>query len=349
MPGTPQLETYIAAVVQAAPVFLDLDATIDKAVRLIAEAAEQGARLVAFPETWVPCYPVWIFGAAGWGDARAARTYARLHKNSLRSGSPQMERLCAAARRHKTFVVMGANETLTEDGGSIYNSQFFIDDTGQLLGVHRKLMPTYTERNVWAYGDGSTLEVFDSPMGRVGGLICWEHWMPLTRFAMHAKLEHVHVAAWPEVVDAHHVASRHYAFEGKCYVLCVGSYMTLDDIPKDFELYDEIASVGDFGGGNNEILPGGSGIIGPNGDWLVGPVAGKEVILTAEINLRTCIEERLLLDSVGHYNRPDVFQLTVDNRPRPAVHWVAGPSPAVHAASPDAKPQEQQSQAMAAS
>jgi predicted amidohydrolase len=222
---------------------------------------------------------------------------------------------------------MGANEKLNEDSGSLYNSLFYISEEGKFLGVHRKLMPTYSERNVWAYGDGSTLHVFDGPMGRIGGLICWEHWMPLTRFAMHDKAEHVHIAAWPEVPESHHLASRHYAFEGKCYVICVGSYMTTEHIPKDFELFKAATGLGDYadlGGDDSEVLPGGSGIIGPDGNWVAGPVSGKEEIIYGEIDLRATVEGKLLLDSTGHYNRPDVFNLTVDDRPKPAVEWMSG-------------------------
>jgi nitrilase len=322
-----RLAKYTAAVVQAAPVFLDLEATVDKAVLLIREAGRRGAKLIAFPETWIPSYPVWIFGAAGWGDPAAGRVYAQLHRNSLMIGGEPLKRLCAAAETAGAFVVMGAHEKLSDDAGSLYNSQFFISETGQLLGVHRKLMPTYTERNIWAYGDGSTLGVYESSVGRVGGLICWEHWMPLACFAMHSKHEHVHIAAWPEVPEAHQLASRHYAFQGKCYVLCVGSYLTYDHIPESFELRAAIAGVGDLGGASNEILPGGSGIIAPDGTWVAGPVAGKEEIVYGEIDLDRCIEERLLLDAVGHYNRPDVFQLTIDDRPRPQVRWRSGAGP----------------------
>lgn len=314
-------DTYIAAAVQAAPVFLDIDATVDKATQLIKEAAREGAKLIAFPETWVPTYPLWIFGAAAWGDPAAGRAYAKLHENALMIGGEPLKRICAAAHDAGAMVVMGANEKLRPDSGSLFNSQFFISEEGELLGVHRKLMPTYTERNVWAYGDGSTLHVFDGPTGRVGGLICWEHWMPLARFAMHAKHEHVHIAAWPEIPAAHQIASQHYAFEGKCYVICVGSYQNTDHVPKDFELFAAIADIGELGGAADDILPGNSGIIGPDGEWVAGPVGGKEAIVYGEIDLKRCIEERLLLDSVGHYNRPDVFRLTVDDRPRPAVGW----------------------------
>ncbi|MEM1430630.1 MAG: carbon-nitrogen hydrolase family protein [Pseudomonadota bacterium] len=316
-----RLDTYIAAAVQAAPVFLDLDATVEKAVGLIKEAGKEGAKLIAFPETWIPTYPLWIFGAAGWGDPAAGRVYAQLHANALMVGGEPLRRICAAAHDAGAMVVMGANEKLSGDSGSLFNSQFFISEEGKLLGVHRKLMPTYTERNVWAYGDGSTLHVFDTPTGRVGGLICWEHWMPLARFAMHAKHEHVHIAAWPEIPEAHQLASRHYAFEGKCYVICVGSYQNTDHVPADFELMSAIADIGELGGGADDILPGNSGIIGPDGEWIAGPVGGKETIVYGEIDLMRCIEERLLLDSAGHYNRPDIFQLSVDDRPRAAVDW----------------------------
>jgi nitrilase len=318
-------EPYLAAAVQATPVFLDLGATIDKAVGLIEEAARNGARLIAFPETWIPTYPGWIFGATGWGDPAAARAFARLHQNSLMLGSAEMGRLQAAAKKAKAVVVMGANEKISQDGGSLYNSQMFIGTDGELLGVHRKLMPTYTERNIWAYGDGSTLTVADTPLGRVGGLICWEHWMPLARFAMHTKNEHIHVAAWPEITEPHKIASRHYAFEGRCYVICVGSYQRLEDIPRDFELYDIMASgLGDLGGAAGELLPGGSGIIGPDGEWIAGPVSGREAIVYGEIDVARLQGEKLLLDTAGHYNRPDVFKFAVDDRPMNHVTWMSG-------------------------
>lgn len=316
--------SYIAAAVQAAPIFLDLNATIEKAVDLIADAAREGAKLIAFPETWVPTYPIWIFGAAEWGDRKAARVFARLHENALMLGSKSLERLCVAAKDAGATVVMGANEKLSEDSGTLFNSLFFISEKGRLLGVHRKIMPTYTERNVWGYGDGSTLHVFEMPTGRVGGLICWEHWMPLTRFAMHAKHEHVHIAAWPDITDPAHLASRHYAFEGRCYVICVGSYLTTDHVPQDFELVTAIGGYGDQGGTASEIMPGGSGIIGPDGEWIAGPISGREAIIYGQIDLGRCIEERLTLDAVGHYNRPDIFRLTVDARPRLAVEWENG-------------------------
>jgi predicted amidohydrolase len=163
--------------------------------------------------------------------------------------------------------------------------------------------------------------VFDTPAGRVGGLICWEHWMPLGRQAMHARGEHIHVAAWPEVPEIHHIASRHYAFEGRCYVVCVGSYMTTEHVPADFELPEAVGAAGEFGA-PGEILPGGSGIIAPDSSWVAGPVSGSEEIVYGEIDLDRIAEEHQALDVAGHYNRPDIFELVVDERPRRQVSWI---------------------------
>jgi nitrilase len=311
-------EVFIAAAVQAPPVFLDRDATVEKTVRLIEEAAHEGAKLVAFPETWIPGYPSWIYYAAEWDEPRSKRAFARLQRNAVQVPSPATDALCRAAREAGVHVVVGVHEQDTEFSmGTIYNSLLFISDEGKLLGAHRKLIPTHAERIVWGQGDGSTLHVFDTPVGRLGGLICWEHWMPLTRFAMHAKGEQVHVAAWPDADDVHHLASRHYAFEGRCYVICVGSYTTARDLPADFELAQAMGSAGD-----DELLTGGSGIIGPDGSWIAEPVVGREAIVYAEIDLGRIAEEQQALDAAGHYNRPDVFSLTVDERPRRQVDWV---------------------------
>ena len=311
-------EVFIAAAVQAPPVFLDRDATVERAVRLIEEASGEGARLVAFPEAWIPGYPSWIYHAAEWDEPRSKRTFARLQRNALQVPSPATDALCHAARAANAHVVIGIHELDADYSlGTIYNSLLFISDQGEILGVHRKLMPTHAERIVWGRGDGSTLHVFDTPFGRLGGLICWEHWMPLTRFAMHAKGEQVHVAAWPDADDLHQLASRHYAFEGRCYVLCVGSYATARDLPADFELGQAMGLAED-----DELLVGGSGIIGPDGSWVAEPVNGRKAIVYGEIDLGRIAEEQQALDAAGHYNRPDVFSLTVDERPRRQVNWV---------------------------
>lgn len=314
---------YIAAAVQAAPVWFDLDATIDKAIKLITEAAENGARLIAFPETWIPGYPTYIYGAAEWDDKNAKIAHRELMENSISVPGPELDRLCEAAKENNAMVVIGVNERDAEfSGGTVYNSMIYISDEGELLGVHRKLIPTHAERLLWGQGDGSGLHVFDTSVGKVGGLVCWEHWMPLTRYAMHSLGEQVHVATWPEVPDIHHLASRHYAFEGRCFVICVGSYMTMDDIPESFIQREAMKAGGDFGGGDDVLLPGGSGIIGPDGQWISGPVAGKETIVYGEIDLDRVAEEQLAFDSTGHYNRPDIFQLTVDARKKSPAQWI---------------------------
>jgi nitrilase len=316
-------EVFVAAAVQASPVFLDRDATVEKAVGLIEEAAGEGAKLVAFPETWVPGYPGWIFGAAEWDEPRSKRTFARLQRNAVQVPSAATDALCRAARAGGVHLVVGIHEQDTDFSmGTIYNSLLFISDQGEILGTHRKLVPTHAERIIWGQGDGSTLHVFDTPLGRVGGLICWEHWMPLARFAMHAKGEQIHVAAWPEVPELHQLASRHYAFEGRCYVLCVGSYLTAGDLPEDFELAETMGAGGDSGSAADEIQPGGSGIIGPDGSWVAEPVSGREAIVYGEIDLGRIAEEHQALDAAGHYNRPDVFSLTVDERPKRQVDWL---------------------------
>ncbi len=320
--------TCTAAAVQVAPIFLDRDATVEKAVSLIDEAAHAGARLVVFPETWLPGYPAWIFGAAGWDDAHSKKAFARLHRNAIQVPSPTTDALCRAAKRHGVYVVMGINERdAAFSTGTLYNSLLYISDQGAILGVHRKLVPTHAERIIWGQGDGSTLHVFDTAIGRLGGLICWEHWMPLARFALHAKGEQIHVAAWPEGPELHHLASRHYAFEGRCFVVCAASYLTTAHLPADFELPEAMGAAGDFGQEPGVILPGGSGLIGPDGAWIAGPVAGQETIVYGQIELARIAEEQQALDAAGHYNRPDIFHLTIDERPRRQVTWQRGTEP----------------------
>jgi nitrilase len=312
------------AAVQAAPVFLDRDATVDKAVGLVAQAAAEGAELVAFPETWIPGYPAWIFGAAGWDDDAQKRVFGRLNANSVEVPSPAVDALCRAAKSAGVVVAMGMTERDAKSSrGTLYNSILFISERGEVLGVHRKLMPTHAERIVWGQGDGSTLHVFETPAGRVGGLACWEHWMPLTRFAMHAKGEQVHVAAWPEVGDPelHRFATRHYAFEGRCFALCVmGAQVRAEDLPDDFELRDAMGAADEFA----EREPtGGTCIFAPDGTIVADSVAGEETILYGDLDLRRIAEEQAALDVVGHYNRPDVFSFSVDERPREPMATIA--------------------------
>jgi predicted amidohydrolase len=317
---------YTAAATQVAPAFLDLDASVAIAVRAIGEAASLGARLVVFPETWLPGYPVWADAGIGWDDAAQKQVFARLHRNSVEVPGPAVDALARAARQHRIFVVMGMNERDTRfSGGTLYNSLLFLSDAGEVLGVHRKLVPTHSERVIWGRGDGSTLHVVDTSLGRLGGLICWEHWMPLARFAMHAKGEQVHAAVWPDLPEMHHVASRSYAFEGRCYVVCAGLFLPLEAIGDEVEVRDAIVDVAKTNDDPSLVLVGGSGIVGPDGDWIAEPVSGREAIVAAELDLDRIAEEQQALDAAGHYHRPDVFRVSIDEAPQDPVAWVQGP------------------------
>ena len=310
-----EFPTIRVAAVQAAPVFMDREASVAKACTLIAEAGAHGARLAVFPETWLPGYPVWLDvapGAALWDHAPAKAAFARLVANAVEVPGPATEALAAAAARAGCAVVMGINER--ERGrlsGTLYNAIVTFGADGRLLGRHRKLIPTYTERLVWGRGDGSTLDVYDTPLGRVGGLVCWEHWMPLARHAMHALGEQIHAALWPTVRDIHLVASRHYAFEGRCFVVAAGSVLRRDQIPDDLAIFQNDGLPPD-----TYLHAGGSAIVGPDGHCLAGPAGSEETILYADLDLAHIAAEHLTFDAVGHYGRPDVFTLTVNTAPQ---------------------------------
>ena len=306
------MSSFLAAVIQDSPVFLNLQASVAKSVSLIAEAAASGAQIVAFPETWLPGYPIWLDlapNAGLWDHAPAKAIFRKLFENSVDLTGPEVVVLRRAAREHKCTVVMGANERL---GSTLYNTMLYFTPHGELAGIHRKLMPTYSERLVWGQGDGSTLTVIDTPVGRVGGLICWEHWMPLLRAAMHAQHELVHVAQWPTVKEMNHVASRQYAFEGQCFVLAAGTVLRCDELRQSGEeLLTGIEAPAD-----GFVMRGGSAIIAPDGSYLAAPVYDHRAILLAEINPHLATEGKLALDVDGHYSRPDIFRLEVDERPR---------------------------------
>ncbi|RMF80711.1 MAG: carbon-nitrogen hydrolase family protein [Chloroflexi bacterium] len=308
-------ETIKVAIIQASPIYYDLAASFGKAVTLIQEAAHDGAKLIALGETWLPGYPAWLDvcpNAALWDHEPTKQVFARLHANSITVPGKETEALGRLARENDVVLIIGVNERVNTGpgNGSIYNTIITIDADGRLINHHRKLVPTYTERMVWGYGDSRGLKAVDSSIGRVGGLVCWEHWMPLSRQAMHNSNEHIHAALWPAVKEMHQVASRHYAFEGRCFVLAAGSMMTARDLP------DELAKPTDLKKNPDEwVLRGGSAIIAPDGRYLAGPVYEEESIITAELDLSEITKEKMTLDVTGHYSRPDVFEFGIrENR-----------------------------------
>ena len=297
----------IVAAVQAAPVYLDLPASLAKAENLIGAAAAKGARLVVFPETWLPGYPAWLDCCRDvnlWDSPAVKQVYRRLVENSVVVPGPVTEVLGAAARAHGVVLNMSVHERVAEGPGrgTLYNTMLTFDADGTLVHVHRKLIPTYTERLLWGQGDGQSLRAVNTAAGRLGGLICWEHWMAPARQRLHESGEDIHVAAWPHVKEMNLVASRHYAFEGRCFVVAAGAIMHARDLPPELEPAGELAGHPDA-----LVLRGGSVIIGPDGTLLAGPVYDEEIILTAEIDLARITEEHLAMDVTGHYARPDVF------------------------------------------
>lgn len=297
------------AVVQAAPEFMDLNGSMEKARSLIRDAASRGAELVAFPEAWLPGYPAWLDScrdAALWDHVPTKHVFARLVENSVVVPSSHTEALSSLAKEFGIALSMGINERVKEGPGhgTLYNSNLLFNSDGALVNCHRKIMPTFTERMIWGMGDGASLQAANTSSGRVGALICWEHWMPLARQVLHVSREEVHIAAWPWVKEMNLVASRHYAFEGRCFVLACGGIMRARDLPQEMEPLQSLRSQPDA-----LLLRGGSAIVGPDGKVLAGPIFDEETILIAELDFSSITRESLTLDVTGHYARPDVFDL----------------------------------------
>ena len=302
--------TVEVAVVQA-EVSPTLDAGLERTRRLTQEAAAGGAQLVVFPETWLPGYPAWLDVCRDvnlWDHAATKAVFARYRAESVDVAGAGGQALATIARDSNVTLVVGVSERVASGPGygTLYNSLLTYGPDGSLLNHHRKLMPTYTERVVWGQGDTSGLRAVDTPHGRVGGLVCWEHWMHLSRQALHDSGEDVHVAVWPTVQERHQIASRHYAFEGRCFVLAAGSLMRASALPEELERDPERAGADDM-----FVLRGGSAIINPRGEYLAGPVFDEPTILRASLDFARLDEERMTLDVAGHYARPDAFTFTV--------------------------------------
>jgi nitrilase len=296
------------AVVQASPVFLDRDATADKTCALIKEAGAAGASLVLFPETFIPAYPDWVWRVAAWNDEAFI---SRLRDQSVVIPSDTTRQIGDAAREAGTFVAVGINEL---DGATLYNTLLYLSPDGEIVGRHRKLMPTGGERTVWGMGDGSTLGVVATPFGTVGGLICWENYMPLARTAMYAQGVEIYLAPTWDNSDSWVASMRHIAKEGRCYVLAVAPVLRGSDVPEELR--------GDRYGRDDDWMSRGYGVIvEPGGKIVAGPVLDEETILYAEIDRAKIAQHRHFFDPVGHYSRPDVLHLTVDTRAQESVSF----------------------------
>ena len=304
-------QRFRVAVVQAAPVAFDLPRSLEKAQRLAAEAAGLGARLVVFPEAFLSAYPRGMdFGAVIGSRSDAGREeFRRYWESSVDVPGPVVDALGRTSREHGIYLVIGVVE---RDGGTLYCTALFFSDTGACLGKHRKVMPTGSERLVWGFGDGSTLPVYDTPYGKVGAVICWENYLPLLRAAMYAKGIEIYCAPTADARDAWLASMRHIAVEGRCFVLSANQFNRRRDFPSDYR-----SSFGDDP--DAVVTSGGSCIVDPFGEFLAGPNREGEAILTAEIDRGEVVRGKFDLDVVGHYARPDIFQLTVDERPKRPV------------------------------
>jgi nitrilase len=300
-----------AAVVQAGSVPFDSDACVAKAVRLIGEAAATGARVVVFPEAFVVGYPKGLnYGLVIGARDPVGREEFRVYLDAaIEVPGPQTQRLGEAAAAHECFVVMGVIE---REHGTCYCTVLFFGPDGRLLGKHRKLMPTALERMIWGFGDGSTLTTVDSPYGRIGSVICWENYMPMLRMAMYAKNVALYCAPTADDRDTWLASMQHVALEGRCFVLTACQFIRKRDFPPGIRV-----SLGDSP--DAVLMRGGSAIISPLGKVLAGPHFGSETILTADLDLGEIGRGKFDFDVVGHYSRPDVFQLSVNEAPMAAV------------------------------
>lgn len=304
-------KTVRVAVVQAAPVVFDLEKTLEKAIGLIREAAEKGANIVVFPETFIPGYPRGLtFGFnIGARTMEGRKDFQRFHDNCVAVPGPEVDILGKAAAENNVYLAMGITE---KDGnnidGTLHCCMLFFGPDGTFLGRHRKLKPTGSERYIWGQDDGSTLTVVDTPYGQMGALICWENYMPLARAAMYQKGVKLYLAPTADQRDTFQCTLRHIAIEGRCFVICCNQYMEKSMYPTDLYGYAEIEAQPDV------MCRGGSCIINPFGEYVAGPAFGGEEILVADLDLDQITQGKADFDCIGHYARPDIFELIVHEK-----------------------------------
>jgi len=303
-----------AAVIQAASVIMKREASVEKGVRLIEEAASCGARLILLPEAFVPAYPRgFTFGSpVGSRSDEGRGLWRRYFENSIEVPGPETEKFGRAAKKANAYVAVGVVEK-EPDTTTLYCTLLYFGPDGKLLGRHRKLKPTAAERVIWGEGDGSTLTVLDTEIGRWGGLICWENYMPMARMAMYGKKIGLYMAPTADQRDAWQSTLRHIAVEGRCFVLGCNQFVTRSMYPDDIECMEEIEK-------QDEIMcRGGSAIVSPMGEYLAGPLWDEEGIIYADLDLSLIEKGRFDFDVTGHYARPDVFKLIVNENPLDAV------------------------------
>jgi nitrilase len=304
-------EPVRVACVQAEPVILDRAATLDKLAALTTEAKANGASLVVFPETFVAAYPssAWAKYLAGWADPRAKGAFAMLAREAVEVPGPAADRLAEIARENEVWLVTGVNERDPSNPGTLYNALLYHSPEGELAVHHRKLVPTNHERLIWGQGDGQGLRALQTPIGRIGGLICWENYMPLARFSLYESGVEIYLASTADDGDAWQATLVHIAREARAFVVAPAHFQRADSYPDDFPLRDELAELDVLG-------RGGSAVLAPDGSYLAGPLYDEEGILYADLEPQRLDEERQRFDPAGHYHRPDVLELRVTPRKR---------------------------------
>lgn len=306
------------AIAQESSVLLDRHKTIDKAVRLVDQAAAADAALVIFPEAFIPGYPAWIWRLRPGGDWELSETlHARLLDNAVDIDANNLAPLCGAAKKHGIIIVCGLNE---RDGklskATLYNTVVIIGPEGNILNRHRKLMPTNPERMVWGFGDGSGLKVVDTPSGRIGTLLCWENYMPLARYSLYSQGIEIYIAPTYDSGDGWIGTMQHIAREGRCWVISSGVALTNSDIPPDFPEKESL-----YPDTEEWINPGDSVVIAPGGEIVAGPMRKKKELLFADVDLTRVGIAKRALDVAGHYARPDVFTLHVNTQPQSPIKF----------------------------
>lgn len=306
------------AIIQQPPILLDLSGTIDKSINIISEAAKNGAELIIFPEAFFPGYPAWIWRLRPGGDwDLSEQIHHRLLQNSVNLATDDLKPVCETAKKYNVTIVAGIHE---RDGqfsrSTLYNTVVTIGPDGNLLNRHRKLMPTNPEKMVWGFGDATGLKVIDTPIGRIGTLICWENYMPLARYALYAQGVEIYVAPTYDSGDAWIGTMQHIAREGCCWVINAGVAIHNKDIPEDFPERENL-----YPNTEEWINPGDSAVITPRGEIITGPYHNTQENIYAEIDIQDVAISRRGFDVAGHYSRPDIFTLNIDQKPQTSISF----------------------------